>query len=198
MHRFIVVLTVVLLVSGCGGGEGEQQSASGQSGQAPATTTGREAIPDIPPQAEVTQGVSLMVYLDEAGTMTEATVAPGEELKLYVYAEIEGHHHVSAAQFALSMPEGVEVTNEIKFSPRALTVGKLSDLYAMAFECHESGRFLLLTLECRTGETFPGGEFTVRAGVDAQGNAFLGFVTCGEGEPQKLPASGGAVTLGLE
>jgi hypothetical protein len=198
MHRFIVVTAVLLLVAGCGGGEGENSSSGADHDHTASTTPGREAIPATPLEADVTAGVNLLPYLDEAGTVSESAVVPGEEFKVYVFAQVEGSFQVSAAQFSMAIPAGVTVTSKQKFSERALTVGELSDLYAMAFQCHESGRFLLLTLTCVADEEFAGGEMTLRAGVDAQGTAFLGFATCGDEHPQKLPAGGGAVTLTLE
>ena len=90
------------------------------------------------------------------------------------------------------------MVGEEKFSTQVLTVGTHSDLFAMAFECHESGRFLLMKFVCKVDDTFSGGELAVRPGVDAMGTAFLGFATCGAGQAQKLPASGGSVTLTLQ
>jgi hypothetical protein len=196
MNRFIVVLVALLLAAGCGGGEGETSSTEDHSGHdhTAGTTTGREAIPEAPP-SEAVAGVSMLAYLDEAGSLTEMALASGDVFSFYVFADIQGHHHTSAAQFALSIPNGVTVIGEEKFSPQALTVGKLTDLFAMAYECHESGRFMLMKLACRVGDEFVGGQMGLRSGVDAQGTAFLGYATCGEGPAQKLPASGGAVTL---
>ena len=195
MKRIIVVLVALMLAVGCGGGEGETSSTDDHAGHDHTAGTGRAAIPEAPPQADGVEGVSLLVYLDEAGSLTEMALASGDVFTLHVFADIQGHIHTSAAQFALSIPKGVSVIGEEKFSPQALTVGKLTDLFAMAYECHESGRFLLMKLTCRVDDQFAGGDMGLRAGVDAGGNAFLGFATCGEGTPQKLPANGGAVTL---
>jgi hypothetical protein len=152
----------------------------------------------VPPIPDATVGVALLPYLDEAGSSTEMTVGANDIFTLHVFADIKGHMHTSAAQFAVSIPEGIAVIGEEKFSPKALTVGKLTDLFAIAYECHESGRFLLMKLTCRVEDSFAGGDMILRAGVDAAGGAFLGFATCGEGQAQKLPASGGAVTLTLK
>jgi len=199
MNRILVVLVALLLAAGCGGGEGD--SGSAQHSDAPpsgSNTPGREAVPDIPPMADATAGVSLLPYLDEAGSVTEMALAANDVFTIHVLAEIDGHTHTSAAQFAMSVPPGISVIGEQKFSPRALTVGKYSDLFAIAYECHESGRFLLMKFTCRVDDTFKGGELTVRDGVDAEGTGFLGFATCGGGQAQQLPATGGAVTLTLK
>ena len=197
MNRIIVALVVLLLAAGCGGGEGETSTTEDHSDHdhTAGTSTGRSAIPEAPPQSDAVEGVSMLAYLDEAGALSEMALAPGDVFTFHIFADIQAHIHISAAQFALSIPKGVTVIGEEKFSSQALTVGKLTDLFAMAFECHESGRFLLMKIECRVDDQFAGGEMGIRAGVDAQGTAFLGYATCGEGPAQKLAASGGAVTL---
>lgn len=199
MHRFIVVVAVLLLVAGCGGGDGDNGGSASRSdqGASAGSTPGRQAIPEAP-APDVTAGVNILPYLDADGTVTEGTISPGQEFSIHVIAEVEGSSHVSAAQFAMAIPEGITVTEEEKPTPRMLTVGKITDLYAIAFECHEPGRFPLLTLKCVADDSYPGGEIRLRAGVDAQGSAFLGFATCGDGQPQKLPAGGGAIKLEVE
>jgi len=151
-------------------------------------------IPEKVEKPEVVVDVFLRPFLDAAGELTELAVAPGGTFDLYIFAEYEEPYFVSAAEFRVDLPNGVQLGSQEKFRERVLTMGNAETDFVLAFECAPPGKFFLMKYTCNTFVDFEGGEISITPGVNASGASFLGYVAC-QPETLKLPATGGSVKL---
>lgn len=194
----VMLICLVAPVTGCGGGEDETAAsdppAVTHTPSQPAEGSSRSMIPEKVEKPEIAVDVFLRPFLDAAGELTELAVVPGETFELYVFADFKDPYSVSAAEFRIDLPDGVQLGSQEKFRERALTMGNAESDFVLAFECATPGRFFLMKYTCATFVDFKGGEISVTPGVNAAGASFLGYVTC-QPETLKLPATGGSVKL---
>lgn len=199
MRRIALLVAVLFIVAGCSSGEGD--SGDTQTAQQPSATdqpkpgTGQARIPEVQELPETTEGVSLRPYFDAEGTKETLAVAPGENFSFYVVAEYVEPYHIAAAQYRVELPDGITILGDEKFDAQVLTMGQYQQSFSMAFACLDPGKRQLIKINCKADESFSGGEIQVADAVPGQGPPFLGFVTCGHGQPQKLPAHGGNARL---
>ena len=204
MRRIALVslsLFALLFAAGCSG-EGDDAGGATETAQTPAqsppttppSTQGRAAIPEqiAGPAAD---DVVIQPFFDVGGNSTTLAVAPGENFSFYVFAEYAEPFHMTAAQYRVVLPAGVSILHEVKFSDRALTMGSYTESYSMAFECHKPGKWFLVKFNCLADDTFDGGKIEIVKAVPAQGDPYLGFVSCNTETPEKIPANGGSVSL---
>lgn len=205
MYRlFIGLATMVLLagtLAGCKGGGGDEAAGDETAQSAtpsPATEVqSRSAIPPKVEKPEWVEGVFANVYFDEEGTATELAVEPGQEFTIYLFAEYPAPYKIGAAEFRLELPVGVGVVGTKFFRDKVLRMGNHSTDLVITFQCEtpSPGKFYLVEFHCRAGDDFAGGKVEVAAGINTQGEAYLGFVACEEPELRRLPARGGVATL---
>jgi hypothetical protein len=200
MFRILVglmmIACLVVTAAGCGGGEkeeGDLPEVTHTPSKAPEGQS-RSMIPEKVEKPRTVVNVFLRPYLDEAGELTELAVTPGETFPLYLFAEYKEPYHISAVEFRLDLPEGVQIGTQEKFRERALTMGEVGSDFVLAFQCAPPGKYYVMKFTCHTFEDFEGGEISVTPGVNSQGESFLGYVAC-EPETLKLPATGGSVKL---
>jgi hypothetical protein len=204
LRLFIGLVTIALLIgsfAGCKGGGGDD-AADNETAKTttPAPAGEAQSRPAIPPKVEKpdwVEGVFANLYFDEEGTVTELSVEPGQTFSVYLFAEYPEPYKVAAAEFRLELPVGVGVVSRKLFRDKVLTMGNHETDFVMTFQCDSPspGKFYLVEFHCRTGDDFQGGKIEAAAGINAKGEAFLGFVACEEPELRRLPARGGVATL---
>ena len=163
-----ILLTVFVLAGlvaflGCGGGGESADTAANdtpaQTAQdTPAPPPSRQAIPDDAGMGQASPDVTLQPFFDEAGTVTELAVTPGENFKLYVCAQFPVGM-ANAAQFRLVAPDGVQLVKQTEVYGKTLTMGEWDRNFAMVFPCMEGvKRVHLMEFEFSTPADFSGGE----------------------------------------
>jgi len=200
MYRYILLMVAVLALSSCGNKQNNDGASSATRGDAvgkPPKTPGHSAVrePDFVPTPE---GVRMGVFFDDAGASDSIAVQIDKEFGVYVFALIDSPLQISAAQFSLDLPAAVDVLSAKKSTTKSLTLGDVRRNFMVTFECHDRGRFYLMRYTCAARAGFTGGKVVVRPGVDAQGKAFLGYVSCGPGvKPEMVPAAGTSAVITL-
>jgi hypothetical protein len=203
-----LLLAVGLLVVGCGGGEGSDESAQSGSQRIPEPPPAAESTPPpeeagrpmIPPEMpEAVEGVVIEPYFDAEGKVANMAVAPGELFDVYVCAHHPGYD-MATAQWRLEVPDGVQVLGEKKMFTESLSLGTHETLYIITYPCRSGEEpFAIVKYSCMATKDFAGGEFYTVGATRSPGEQpqFLGFVTCGD-RPEQVPASGGAAVLTIE
>jgi len=196
---YLFMILMVVAFAGCSnGGDNASQEVAKQPQPVASTEKGQPAIPEPEMPAEATVGAFILPSFSEDGTVKTRSVAPGEVFDLFIIAEHAEPLSVAAAAFRLALPTGVKISGEHKFHPNALAVGEAATNMQMAFECHAPGKYFLIRFVCQVEDGFTGGEITVSEGVNPAGVGFLGFASCNVQPPEKVPATGGSVTLSLK
>ncbi len=205
MRSLLFCLGAVLVfgVAGCGGEKSGETSARAEQ-----ATEDRSAAEQLPP-ADVTakpgseiatepvtmplEGLFIKPYLDDAGALTERTVAVGEPFTIAVWAETAAPYRTNAAQYSMQVPVGVRVTSFNELAAKSISMGSYAESYQVAYDCQPSGRFRLVQYVCVADPEFQGGEVKVTAGLSQQGNAYIGFSTCDD--YSLAPSEGGSAML---
>lgn len=206
LRSLLFFLGALLLfgVAGCGGDKsGEsaatkaapetQQNPSAASQLPPATVTSKPGDQlGVEPVTSPLEGLFIKPYFDDAGTVTEKSVAVGEKFSIGVWAETAAPYTTNAAQYRLELPPGVRVTSVAELAAKSVSMGNFAENYQVAYDCQPSGRFRLVEYLCVTDPGFMGGEVKVLNGVDLQGSPFVGFSTC---DFQLAPSGTGSAIL---
>jgi hypothetical protein len=186
---------------GCGGGGGgngsDEVSAKSESHRPQPQGESRSAIPEKVEPLDAIEGIEIMPYFDEQGTVSEQAISPGDEFTFYVFIAYPEPYYASAVEYRVEMPEGTSILGESKFNDRALTVGSMMDDFSMAFGCIAPAKFYVMKYTCKADESFKGGEIMVTPGVKKNGQTFLGIATC-RPDVKKLPGEGGSAVLTLK
>jgi hypothetical protein len=194
--KMVVVVCLAVLVVGCGGdGDTGEETASSKSYRPePKGESLGSQIPEAIEPLEIIEGVELVPYFDEAGTVSEDAVAPGELFTFYVFVGSPEPYHISALEYRLELPVGVRIVGGTKFDDKALTAGNALDDFSMAFQCRPPGKFYVMKYECIAEDSFTGGAINITPGVRTSGKTFLGVVACSP-EIMRLPGAGGSLLL---
>ncbi len=206
MRSLLFFLGALLLfgVAGCGGEKKSEQSAATaeQSTQENQTAAGQLPPSDVTskpgdqigvePVTEPLEGLFIKPYFDDAGTVTETSVAVGGTFAIGVWAESPAPYTTNAAQYRLELPPGVRVTSIVELSAKSVSMGDPAVNYQVAYDCQPSGRFRLVNYLCVADPGFQGGEVKILHGVDPQGDPFVGFSTC---DYQLAPSGIGSAIL---
>lgn len=202
--RVFAILCVALLLAGCGGDSGNQTETVQQSPPderppqptpRPPSSEPREMIPTVD---VVPEGVSLLPFFDKEGTVTERTAKPGDQVDVYIFAETPDPFKVSACQYRLEVPAGVDYLREEKFPEGTLSLGTWDTNYNLAWPCREVGRYWVMHYVFTVAEGFTGGEFTTSDGFSDNASMFIGFATCYAKMGDTMRAAGGSITLSAE
>lgn len=195
MRRLALFLIAFVALGACSGGdEGEttqQTQTASKKGESRAAIPAKEA-------PKIVGEFWLRPFFDPACTQTELTAGPGEEFAVYVAPEFPKGLQISAAEFALKLPDGVKVLTATNFTPKALSMGSHDTDYMLGFQCTDSLGYLV-RFDCTVEDGFSGGEVAVTVGTKAAQSAFLGLVSCGapgaSSGAQKHEAKAGTATL---
>jgi hypothetical protein len=198
---FVAAVSLVVSLAGCGGGEGDAtEEHTAHTPDAATDVQGRPMIPPASEDAGPVEGVYTNLYFDEAGTITELAVAPGETFDLYLFAEYPKPYIVASAEYRLVLPQGVTIFGHEMFRDRCLTMGTYKKDFAITFECDTPtpGKFYIMKYACRAESDFQGGEIRAAEGVNDKGKGFLGFIACEEPQLRRLRSKGGVATLTMK
>jgi hypothetical protein len=202
--RLLVAMVLSLLVMGCTGESGDNQSNRQQTASddrppqpapAPPSSESREMIPDVD---IVPEGVSLLPFFDAEGTITERTASVGDQVDIYVFVETPEPIKVSAAAYRLDIPAGVDYFREAKFPQGTMSMGTWDTNYSMAWPCRDVGRYWVMHYEFLVSDGFTGGEFATVDGFEENSTMFIGFGTCHGNLGDTMRAAPGSVTLTLK
>ncbi len=205
---FFLLVLCVSGVAGCGGeksgestataeqttpeNQSENQSAAGQLPPSAVTAKPGSEIATEPVTSMPLEGLFIKPYFDEKGTVTEMSVAPGQEFAIGVWAETAEPYTTNAAQYRLDLPPGVRVTSVAEMEAKSVSMGNYAENFQIAYACQPSGRFRIVKYLCVAEPGFMGGEVKIDTGMDAQGTPFVGFSTC---DYQLAPSSMGSAIL---
>ena len=155
-----------------------KDDAEASPGLSPQTPTG-EPITMIPDEEfsefEKLAGASLRPYFDEAATQTEISVSPGDYFDMWVIAEFEKTHPMSACEYKLDIPEGIDILGTTHSDSIVITMGKADRDFMAAFRCAHGPKMWVVKYQCKVGDDFKGGKVMTTKGQDLN---FLGFTMC--------------------
>lgn len=177
MVRMLSVLLVLGLLVSC---SGEKKQKSAESEDASTVMTGKgepvQAIPsDDTSEFDKLMQAKITPYFDAEGTVTEKAVSPGDDFVLYVFGEFNEMYPMSATEYMLALPEGMEILTEAKSDSAVMSVGSYKTDYMMTFRCSKGPKFMMMKYSCRANTAFAGGEIETRQGSV---HHFLGFTLC--------------------
>lgn len=192
MKRFLIVLAILAVGFACGQKEPETASQKGEAVTAKEEVTEpRQAIPD---KKVLTGTPTLKPYFDEKGTVTEKVVSAGEKFDLYIIIGCGESDQITAAEFKLSLPEGITIERAIDSDSLTMKSGKPEQDLMIAFKCSPGPQILLMQYGCLVEDNFAGG--TIATGEGEKSN-FIGLVDCGP-DPVQIPAEKGTAVLKLK
>jgi hypothetical protein len=193
MVRVLTALLVLGLLLSCSGEKKKESSSeSASAGDKTGQSTPRSAIPSEDDTSEFDKLMQAYIrpYFDAAGTVSEKTVAPGETFDIYVYGEYNKMYPMSASEYMLALPEGVDVLNEAKSDSVIMSVGSFRTDYMMTFRCSDGPKFMMMKYSCRAGDAFAGGTVETKEGTV---HHFLGFTLCDDARTMVKAEAGSAV-----
>jgi len=114
-------------------------------------------------------------YFDDEATQTEKAVAPGDRFDLYVFAEYDKNYPMSAAEFRVTLPEGVSILSSTHCDSTILQFGNPEGDFMIAFHCSYGPKMWLVRYECSADESFTGGTIKTDEGMAMH---YLGFTLC--------------------
>ncbi len=191
MKRALIAAFLGVLFLSCGGKKDEASP--------PADRPAKSTEQSKPRAAEETSsrdgfseliGARIVPYLDEKASSTEKAVGVGEEFSIYVFGEYDKMYEMSAAEFKLDVPEGIEVLGEVKSDSTIMTMGKYDKDFMMAIKCTPGPKIMLMKYLCRVGSGFQGGVIETHKGETQK---FIGFTLCDETRTLVAAETGRAV-----
>jgi len=197
---FLLSIVVGLGLAGCGKGDsGQKQEAATDQTSARSmmpsdqvtAQPGQTALPVEEP-AVPQEGLFINAYFDDAGTVSDVALTPGDKFSIYMFAETVEPHKTNAAQFRLQLPPGVRVVSSAEMETRIATLGKYDFSYMISYECRDPGRFLIVQYMCETTPEFTGGTIEVLPGFLGEDTTYLGFTNC---DFVEVRCAGGTATL---
>lgn len=190
MVRMLVAVLVLGVVMSCSG-EKKPESAKDEDATKTVQSEPRQAIPDDgPSEFDKLMQAKIVPYFDKAGTVTEKEVAAGEEFDLYVFGEYNKMYPMSAVEYMLALPEGIEVLTEAKSDSAVMSVGSYKSDFMMTFRCAEGPKFMLMRYRCKVKAPFAGGDIEIQEGSV---HRFLGFTLCDDARTMVAAEPGKAV-----
>jgi len=182
------MIVMISLLASCGGKTDETADD-----QQTADTRGepRQIIPDEEfSEFEKLANAFIRPYFDDQATQSEKTIKPGENFDVYVFAEFSEQYPVSAAEYKLSVPEGITVLFSVECDSTILSLGKYDNDFMIVFKCTAGPKMWIAKYACKADEGFRGGTFETHKG---EGLNYLGFTMCDEQKTMLKAKPGKAV-----
>jgi hypothetical protein len=193
MKRFLILLVILAVGFGCG--QKKEEAASTGERTTAAKEESKEARPAIPDQPKaLMEKPTLKPFFDKMATITEKTVSPGESFDLYIIIGCGENDRITAAEFRLAIPEGIEIGRVFDTDSLTMKSGKPEEDLMVAFKCSHGPKFILTRYVCLVGDAFTGGTIATAAGEKSN---FIGVVDCGP-DPEKIPAEKGTAVLKIK
>ena len=190
MKQFLILLVIIAVGFACGQKESETTSSKEEAVTASEVSEEpRQAIPDK--KQVLSRTPTLKPYFDENATVAEKLVSPGESFDLYIIAGIGENDHITAAEYKLSLPEGISIIRVIDTDSLTMKSGKPEHDLLVAFNCSSGPNFVLAKFVCLVGDNFTEGTI---ATLEGEKSKFIGLVDCGP-EPVQILAEKGTAAL---
>jgi hypothetical protein len=191
MIRVLSALLVLGLLVSCSGKKQENAKSEGGSAANSAQGEPTQAIPsDDTSEFDQLMEAKIVPYFDADGTVTEKAVSPGDNFDLYVFGEYNEMYPMSAAEYMLVLPTGMEILTEAKSDSAVMSVGSFKTDYMMTFRCSKGPKFMMMKYACRVSDAFAGGDISTQAGSV---HHFLGFTLCDDARTMVKAQPGKAV-----
>lgn len=176
MVRLLSILLILGLLLSCSGEKKESTPGEDAAATKSAQSQPRQAIPDegLSEFDELMQA-KITPYFDAEGTVSEHAVAPGERFDVYVFGECNKMYSMSAAEYMLTLPKGMEVLAEAKSDSAVMTLGSYKTDFMISFRCAAGPKFMMMKYSCQVNDAFTGGEVETREGSI---HNFVGFTLC--------------------
>ncbi len=134
----------------------------------------------------VSDEVSFIVAFDSEGTKRTVKLKKGQDhLDIYIIVNFPETMQISATEFRLSMPEGVEVESDEFYKKRTAVLGRFEHGIAETFPCVPGPRLILHRLTLKISEPVRNCEISL---LPSRKTDFIGVASCEEGFP-KVSAS---------
>jgi len=177
---FIVSLVVGLsLVFACAKKGGEEK--------------GKEAVKSEPKEEKlkyVSEEVSFVLAFDEEGKKRTIKVGDGKEVDLYIIINFPETMQISASEFRLVLPEGVEIESDSFYKKRLMSLGTFEAGISEAFVCTPGPKLILHKLRLSIKGKLRNAEIAL---MPSKQDNFIGVATCDEGNPRVTASSYKAV-----
>jgi hypothetical protein len=189
MKRMVMALLCLFVVFACSKKETESTSShAGHSHEEQSSEQPKQMIPDTEDETAL---AAIKPYFDENGTVTEKSISPGDRFDVFVFAEYEESESMSAAEYKLILPEGINIMASFETDSTTLQSGQPLKDFMIAFRCNPGPRAFLVKYTCLAGPDFAGGSIQTAAGDRSK---FIGLVTCGH-SPKQFTAEHGQAVL---
>ncbi|MCK4236452.1 MAG: hypothetical protein KAX38_04985 [Candidatus Krumholzibacteria bacterium] len=140
-----------------------------------------------PPEGEkktisyINENVSFGIYFDEEGTKRTITLGADEkEFKAHVIVKFPEEMEITAVEYRLVFPDGVELENDKFYSKRMMTLGTFESGISESFPCIAGPKLVIHTLTLKVTKELKNAELAVLSSLQSD---VVGVATCEEGNP---------------
>ena len=183
----LIFLSFVLLQASCskkGSNEktAAKENAAARAGSAEATA----AKQDTSKLKYVSDEVSISVTFDPEGTKRTVKLAKDQDkVDAYVIINFPDIMQISAVEFKLVLPDGVEIDNDKYYKERTIALGTFYNGLSEAFPCVAGPKLILHKLTLKVTKKLKNAEISLLPTNDGH---FIGVAECG-GDHKMVTAS---------
>jgi len=135
----------------------------------------------------VSDEVSFVVAFDSEGKKRTVKLKRGQDhLDIYIIINFPETMQISATEFRLSMPEGIEVESDEFYKKRTAVLGRFEHGIAETFPCVPGPKLILHRLTLKVGEPVKNGEISLLPSLKTD---FIGVASCEGGFPKVRASS---------
>jgi hypothetical protein len=180
MKKFVVLCLALFVVFSCSKKEEEKAAEVAGDVRGESAIVPRGEPKSMIPGEELSEmerlaNAYLRPYFDDAATQTEKAVAPGDRFEMYVFAEYDRNYLMSAAEYKVTLPEGVKILSSTNCDSTILQFGNPEGDFMIAFHCAYGPKMWLVKYECSADESFAGGVIKTEEGMAMH---YLGLTMC--------------------
>jgi len=155
----------------------------------------KEAVGKAKPAEEklkyVSEEVSFVVAFDEDGKERTIKLSDKQDkLDIYIIINFPETMQISASEFRLVLPEGVEIESDSFYKKRLMSLGTFEKGISEAFVCTAGPKLVLHKLGLRVTKKLSNAEIAL---MPSNQDNFIGIATCDEGNPRVTASSYKAV-----
>lgn len=182
---FILILTATAFVS-CGGNSEKNTEKTPETIVKDAAETNEEDI------SYVSEDISFGIFFDREGTKRTTDLKKGQkQLQVFVIVQVPEFIEIAAAQWQLSLPEGLEIDVDRYHKDRVMSLGQMPFGISERFKpCLPGPKAIIHELTLNITSELKNATLSILPSKD--GN-FLGIANCTEGFPQERASSYKAV-----
>jgi hypothetical protein len=179
---FALLIVASILVFGACSKEKKEKKEEASTAQTTPPAEHRGTASEMIPDKALTEFEQIInghirPFFDPAGTVTEKSVAPGENFDLYVLADVNELYPIAGVEYKLILPAGVSILATTNNDSTVVSLGQYDRDFMIAFRCLDGPRIVVVRYQCKAGDDFVGGTITTMRG-DTSG--LIGFALCDE------------------